>query len=539
MSRKIITIAAGCLLLAGASGPTTAQAQCGFADGFAFPVDTSAFSITQDYAVQSGRFQGRYHTGEDWFIDRTPVSGTTRGTAYGENVRAVANGRVVLSEPNAWGDDGGVILIEHTLPDNSIAYSMYGHITDETGIAFPANFACVRTGDVLAAVDDVRPVPHLHFEIREGSNLTPGPGYVWLDPESLGYRRPGKFLINWNARLHDAYRWHIDLADESGPAAPPIVNSDNSLIYLDRAAGTERVVLATSDGRVLWRTLLSDDAVGLDAANADIVFADGGYQPVFNDGTLGTRQSLGYPVQAVYASSPDLLVRTGDGALQSLTLRPDAQTSPRENWRIAPADAVLSAAYSPAWRAWVTQSPSGSTQFVMAAPDGSLIDRAFLSEPAGLAAAPDGSAVLFSRGGLWNVDASGTWTLRDPDFPFTGGEHASVALDESGRLFVFDGLVAVAFNADGQGAWQTAPQFQPLGGRNQLIVRDNVLLLVSSYGDIIAWRANTGAECARTRVWGDWRTGVWFEIGADGILRAWIGDQIIGYDWRAFTRLCR
>jgi murein DD-endopeptidase MepM/ murein hydrolase activator NlpD len=537
MRRMAVLMIAG-LLLAGGT-PAAAQGQCGFADGFAWPVDISAFSISQDYAVQSARHQGRFHTGEDWFIDRSPVPGSTRGTAYGEYVRAVANGRVVLSDTNAWGSDGGVILVEHTMPDSSIAYSMYGHLTEETGALFPARFACVRTGDILGAVADVRPAPHLHFEMRVGDNLTPGPGYVWLDPESLGYRRPGKFMINWNARLHAAYRWHIDLADETGPAAPPIVNSDNSLIYLDRAAGVERVVYATPDGRVLWRTLLASDAVGLDATGGDIVYADGGYQPVFNDGALGTRLSLGYPVRDVYASEEGGVLMLTDDGLAHVTLRPGGDARPRENWRIAPADAVLSRLETSAWRAFITQSPAGSTQFMLAGADGGVIDTAFLSEPAAVTAAPDGHAVVFARGGLWNVDADGVWSLRDPAFPFTGGEHGAAVMDDSGRLFVFDGRVTAAFNPDGQGAWQTAPQFMTVQGRNQLVVRDGVLLLVSSHGEIIAWRANTGAECARTRIWGDWRTDVWFDIGADGILRVWIGDQIIGYDWRAFTRLCR
>src|SRR5574338_14758 len=89
--------------------PARAQVQCGVVTSINFPVDTSAFRIVQDFAAQSPRHQGRYHTGEDWYGGR--------GTSYGQYVRAIANGRVTFSSPNGWGRDGGVIIIEHTFPD--------------------------------------------------------------------------------------------------------------------------------------------------------------------------------------------------------------------------------------------------------------------------------------------------------------------------------------------------------------------------------------------------------------------------------------
>jgi murein DD-endopeptidase MepM/ murein hydrolase activator NlpD len=106
--------AAVALLLAFAA-PVSAQTQCGFATSVSFPVDPAQFQIAQDFGAPSPRHQGRYHTGEDWYGGRE---------SYGTYVRSIANGRVTFSSPNGWGRDGGVIIIEHSFPDGTTAYSM-------------------------------------------------------------------------------------------------------------------------------------------------------------------------------------------------------------------------------------------------------------------------------------------------------------------------------------------------------------------------------------------------------------------------------
>ncbi len=120
---------AACLLIFAFALPASGQAtQCGVARAISFPVDTTQFQIVQDFGAPSPRYQGRYHTGEDWYGGRD---------SYGTPVRAIADGQVTFSSPNGWGRDGGVIIIAHSLPDGSTAYSMYGHVTDATGIDVP------------------------------------------------------------------------------------------------------------------------------------------------------------------------------------------------------------------------------------------------------------------------------------------------------------------------------------------------------------------------------------------------------------------
>src|SRR5688572_25737650 len=86
--------------------PSAAQADCGIVDELSFPVNTTAYTLAQDFAVASSRHQGMYHTGEDWYGGR--------GTSFGQPVSAIAKGRVTYSYATGWGRDAGVVIIEHT-----------------------------------------------------------------------------------------------------------------------------------------------------------------------------------------------------------------------------------------------------------------------------------------------------------------------------------------------------------------------------------------------------------------------------------------
>ena len=130
--------------------------------GISFPVDRASFTLVQAFGVPSPRHQGRYHTGEDYH--------GPRGASLGQPVRAAASGLVTYSAPNGWGRDGGVVIIQHVFADGTTVYSQYGHMMETSTILFPARYSCVNQGDIIGAVGDIRPAPHLHFEIRLGDN---------------------------------------------------------------------------------------------------------------------------------------------------------------------------------------------------------------------------------------------------------------------------------------------------------------------------------------------------------------------------------
>lgn len=505
-----------CLMLLPVTG-TTAQAQCGYADTFEFPVDTTAFRLVQDFGAPSPRHQGRFHTGEDWYGGR--------GTSYGQFVRAAAAGRVTFSSPNGWGRDGGVIILEHTFRDGTTAYSMYGHITDATGVEFPTVFTCVRAGDILAAVGDVRPAPHLHFEIRTENPNLPGPGYTWENPEASGWRRPSKFVLNMQTQLSDYYLWRADIADETGPITPPVQLEDYSLIFLD----ANRVLRASTDGRILWRAVLQRPAVGLMPRTNDtlIAYADGTMQPINRDSTLTeawqtgvTLDSAPMPAWGVYVfHTPQNELVAIDGSAQNVV------------WRLADVPPILRWAANENVLGVMTET----SEMLTISRSGELLDRASLREPGALAVSPMGALLAYTRGGLWTIGDDGTWTLESDVFP-QGSSTGALAFDALGNLYLFDGATLLAYSPDRVALWQSElPSFE---GMTTLSVHDNILLLASSGGQIAAVQAQTGAVCNRARIWGDWRSRLWHQLNDDGVLRVYVADQIVGLDWRDFLLAC-
>ncbi len=510
-------------LLASLSGPLVAQPQCGYARAVRFPIDQSVFQLAQDFGAASPRHQGRFHTGEDWTLPN--------GEALGQVVYAPADGRVAFSSANAWGGDGGVIILEHTFSDGTVAYSMFGHLGEAGGITFPAALSCVRIGEPLATIADVRPAPHVHIEIRVGDHLTPGAGYTWETPEAAGLRRPSKFLVNQALQYNAGYRWRVDLADEAGPFGAPVVLDDLSLIYLDG----ERVNRITNDGRLLWRTPLSAPAAGLfpvaDGSGAWIVYADGRWQRTARDGALGETVETGLPTAQVLLTTPARrFVQAADGRIAAF----DEAGSPV--WTGDDAlPPVLEAVIEPASGrlALMSREARGGGQFLLLTADGETLDRAELAEPAPLAFAPGGALWTYTRGGLWSVDEAGVWSLTDPAAA-PGGAAAALAFPATGERAQFDGQTLTVYGPEGSARWQAAVGH--MDGPNTLRPLGDRLLLVSAQGDLIAWRLGDGAECGRTRLWAG--PAAWAELGADGMLRAYVADQIAAFDWAEFTRDC-
>lgn len=492
---------------------TYAQAQCGTADSIAYPIDTSAFTLAQDYAAPSSRHQGRYHTGEDWF-----------GGSAGLPVQAAANGRVTYASPAGWGRDGGVIIIEHTFPDGSVAYSQYGHIMMGSDIAFPAKFDCVSKGQVIALVGDARPAPHLHFEIRVNQPDIAGPGYTVADPSTLGWRRPAQFVTNWQAWLHPAHAWHL----ETDLVAPPLQLSDNSLLYLDGRA----LRLATYDGRVLWRILLNTPAVGIvgSLGTAILVYADGAMQVVHYDGTLGERWTTGLFFDSPPVSLGDgWLLHTADGAL--VAFQADLR---RERWRLPEMPAPA--------RAHVTGQSialySASEELLLISRDGRLLNRAALRSVPGLSTLPDtGGLLSYSRGGLWTVGVDGVWTypVAWADQLPPGGAFSAALADGLARLYLFDGRSLYAYARDSALLWRA--DVTGVQGMVSLVKYDDKLLLLSAKGTIAAV-SGSGRVCSRLQIYGDGRREAWHTLSSDGLLRVAVGGQMIGINWARFTQGC-
>src|SRR5690606_5513652 len=183
------------------------------------------------------------------------------------------------------------------------------HIGETAEYTFPTRLSCVQQGDIIGAVADVRPAPHLHFEVRVsgGTNGTiPGAGYSEPVPYEEGLRNPSKFIVNqqtWLSLWHD---WHVMIGtegnqNENAPIAPLVTLTDNSVLFLDGNGRTLR--RATPDGRVLWRARLETDAVTIEAwrGNSLLILADGTMQVIdVETGGLGET----WRIPATFTSAP-------------------------------------------------------------------------------------------------------------------------------------------------------------------------------------------------------------------------------------------
>lgn len=509
------------LLVAGlslAAPALRAQGDCGLVAAVQPPVDAAVFRLVQRFGVPSPRHQGRYHTGEDWYGGR--------GASYGQPVRAIAAGRVTYSSPTGWGRDGGVVIIEHTLPDGSVMYSQYGHMQDASGYPFPLRYSCVRMGDVIGGVGDVRPAPHLHFEMRVNQPDVPGPGYTWADPTTLGWRPPSATLANWAGWLHPAHRWHLELGAAGAP--PPAVLDDNSLIVVDG----DRVRRITPDGRVLWRLSLDRPAVGVMARAGQpvIIYADGSVQAVGLDGAPLERWALNEPLRAIFEAGGQRLAQTAAGALIGLSGDLRAIV-----WRLEGLPPITRVAAAPG----VIGALTADSALLTLSADGRLLDRAQLREPAVLAAAPDGGLLAYTRTGLWRIDAAGVWAPLLVDQAPPGGAGAAALQDAQGNLILY-GVTDVpalrAYRPDGTPLWTTPTPL--IRGQMALFQRGPLLQLVSGGGDLVIARAADGALCGQVSLHGDGRAPAWSQVGSDGILRLMVGAQIAAYDWAALGQGC-
>lgn len=163
-----------------------------------------------------------WHAGIDWF--RAGATSTA-----GEPVTAVANGRVV--ERHASYNPGETLVIEHTLPDGGLVYSMYGHLANVT----VQENQEVQRGVFLGTVYPQTNIQnsHLHWEIRSmldagsaGSQpcydpnvFLPGPGYTYPEhPGELGYYDPVAFITN-----------HRAIEDQSNVTVSLIVDATGSM----------------------------------------------------------------------------------------------------------------------------------------------------------------------------------------------------------------------------------------------------------------------------------------------------------------------
>jgi murein DD-endopeptidase MepM/ murein hydrolase activator NlpD len=223
------------LILLYAHPANAVQEACAVVDSIDYPIDGVSIDH-DDFGMYRAGFSGR-HTGIDMAFDR-----------YGEPVRAAANGRVTFSDPEGWDTEKGVVIIEHTFPDESAYFSLYGHMEEVNGRKFPKVGQCVRKGEVIGSVGNPsRGAPHLHYEIRRMRASAGGPGYYAVDPLDAGWLHPIDFTEQWQLRLNPAFRSIVTAG--GGPTAPPLWQQDGTVVFAEEYHLEQR----DAQSQTLWR----------------------------------------------------------------------------------------------------------------------------------------------------------------------------------------------------------------------------------------------------------------------------------------------
>lgn len=286
-------------LVIGAPIYAQADAPCGVVDTIDLPIDRLVKGY-DDFARHRQRFSGN-HTGLDIGFDR-----------WGDPVHAMARGRVTYSDTAGWDTEKGVVIVEHIFPDNSRAYSLYGHMEQTDDILFPGVGRCVERGDVVGVIGwPSQSRPHLHFEIRDFLPDDGGPGYVTGNPLEEGWFNPLDFIALWRARLTPAFLGYVTF--DVVPSVPP-VQLDNGQYVI---ASSNIIAGIAPPRQTLWRVEADGVVTGLAALPNNQVAAHtrSGQVIVLDSGRYAALWSVDGPDQPFLIVGGRLTFATSDGGL--------------------------------------------------------------------------------------------------------------------------------------------------------------------------------------------------------------------------------
>ena len=351
------------------------------------------------------------------------------------------------------------------------------------------------------------------------------------EPRKIGLLQPNKFVQNMQAKIHRAYEWDISLIPRlsTDSYASPLILIDNSVMYLDG----KTLKRATADGRVLWRINLERKAVSITGFEGQplLTYADGTMQIVSIEGTFGeswqTRQSL---ANAPITVGEWLVFPTTNQSLVAFDADREAvvwQLSgipPFRQWHVIGDDANF-----------VLGLITNENEILTISHQGEVVDRALLRDNGSLTMSATGNLVAYTRGGLWQIDREGNWSLFMKDAPSRNSSRA-VHIDSDSNLFLFDGQVFHAYDANQALLWQS--ELGAISGNVELVEYNNTLLLISTQGNLVIIR-KSGGICNQVQMYGDDELGnLWHDLGSDAILRVRIDAQMMGFNWQRLLGGC-
>ncbi len=272
---------------------------CGVVDAIDFPIDGLVEGY-DDFGLFRARFGGN-HVGVDIGFER-----------WGDPVAAAARGRVTYTDPEGWDTEKGVVILEHTFPDGSVAYTLYGHMEQSDTVTFPRLGDCVERGQIVGTIGwPSRGLPHLHYEIRTFLPNDGGPGYVTGNPLDSGWYNPFDFTALWRLRLAPGF---VESATFRTVAGVPPALLDTGVYAV---ASGSLIAGTLPDGTVLWRVETSGAVTGLAALPGGRVVArthTGQTITLENGRYLAVWETPG-PDTPLVALGETLIIASADGGL--------------------------------------------------------------------------------------------------------------------------------------------------------------------------------------------------------------------------------
>lgn len=419
-------------LLVGITPVTQAQFDppCGVVDAIDFPIDISDTLRDgyDDFALYRARFGGN-HVGLDIGFNR-----------WGDPVLAVARGRVTYSDIEAWDTEKGVVIVEHTFPDGSIVYSLYGHMEQGDTTFFPAVGECVERGDIVGLIGwPSRGLPHLHYELRGFLPNDGGPGYVTDNPLLTGWYHPLDYTLQWRVRLQPGF---IDAASYLDvPSLPPaLVDSGLTVVSSGMTVGAFNPA-----GDALWRVSATSAIVGLSALPGDRVSAYTREGQAFTMSASSGRYLAIWDVDgldiAFVTSGETLVFALPDGGLQAYTpLGDPLWTLPGDangETRIVHFETGTQGEIALGVRVSDDTRAANAVRWRLIDPSGAVLHETTFAAARAFTALPGGGWLVLDGAQLYRV-ASGTETAIAQVTP-PAGRTARLASDIVGNVYVYLG----------------------------------------------------------------------------------------------------
>ncbi len=264
-----------------ASEPQGGQAAL-LATSFRYPID-NGYSWIERYDIQNEGLENKwidcfqqywpklYHAGEDW------------GKATGTSVKAIANGRVVWA--GQW-SPGKAVIVEHTLSDGSIVYSMYAHLESQLSVDIGQDVTIgSEIGKLYYQTLFGKDNTHLHWEVRsfyDGSfvcndTLIPGRGYTYPNrPDSFPnhlskrYYSPSVY-VSESAKRNVSVALLIDASGSMGTNDGDGMRRAAAKVFIDNTQIGDKITVISFNAQAYklaaLRTIQSDaDRIFLKAA---------------------------------------------------------------------------------------------------------------------------------------------------------------------------------------------------------------------------------------------------------------------------------